>query len=96
MRGDEALEFVELVGDFFAGHPVLLANDFAVVGGGGIPVFHVNRAGFGEAGELAEGIETDDGLPGGGAGEEEMTAAGAGKPFVCHICRERSTGICVH
>ena len=33
---------------------------------------------------------------GGGAGEEEMTAAGAGKPFVCHICRERSTAICVH
>jgi len=55
LRGDEALEFVELVGDFFAGHPVLLANDFAVVGGGGIPVFYVNRAGFGEAGELAEG-----------------------------------------
>jgi hypothetical protein len=56
LRGDEALEFVELVGDFFAGHPVLLANDFAVVGGGGIPVFYVNRTGFGEAGELAEGV----------------------------------------
>jgi len=30
LRGDEALEFVELVGDFFAGHPVSLAHDLVI------------------------------------------------------------------